>query len=240
MMYKIRSIQGIEQPAGETMIMRVFSKDKYSLLLENEELWFSSIDLLKEKCDPLERNIPDAFFQRMTPESEEFYKAINQAMDEIYKSFVSCWSHVESKKLWDTYDPEHNGFALISTCQQVLSAIGQDCFFACKVKYLEQFDTKHGKSLGWVLVKDDEMDAPSSIRVKEQYKDGEFVDDQEIRFIGYGRAKDKGINIKVSIKELVTGAIINPYASVNTKNELRNTLEKNSISIIASSLSIGD
>lgn len=239
-MYKIRTIYGIEQPAAETKIMRVFSKDKYTMLLKNEELWFSSIDLLKEKCDPLERNIPETFFQRMSSESAEFYKIVNQAKDEIYKSFVSCWSHVESKKLWDTYDPEHNGFALISTCQQVLSAIGQDCFFACKVKYLEHSNTTLGKSLGWVLVEDDEMDAPSSIRVKEQYKAGELIDDREIRFIGYGRTKDKGINIKVSLKEFVAGAIINPYASVDTKNEIRNLLEQNGISIIESSLSIGE
>jgi hypothetical protein len=236
-MFRLNNIIGIDCPAENTRILRVFNCDKYKKLFEDKSLWFSNIDSLIKNCDSLERTVPQGFYARMSISSAKFYKSLNALKDDIYKSYISCWSQKECKELWDAYDPDHEGFAVVSTCGQVLSEIGPDYFLTCKVLYIDHSDKSSGKSLGWVYVDDDQLPEPVSIRIKEQYKDGKYIDDNEIRFIGFDCQNSKGQNIPVNLSKIINGAIINPYASSCVRQALEAFLEERGISLMQSECS---
>ena len=233
-MFRLKNVMGINHPAEDTRILRVFNYYKYEKLFANKSLWFSNIDSLIQNCDLLERTVPQGFYARMPISSAEFYNKMNALKDGIYKSYISCWSQKECKELWDTYDPKREGFAVVSTCGQVLSEINPDYFLCCKVLYINHSNKSSGKSLGWVCVKDDQMSEPVSIRIKEQYKDGKYIDDNEIRFIGFDRQNSEGQNIPVNLSKIINGAIINPYASPCVRQALEAYLEEKGISLMQS------
>lgn len=233
-MYRLKNVVGIDVPDKDTRIIRVFDSDKYKKLFADNSIWFSSIDTLIHECDPLERTIPQGFYDRMSISSAEHYQKLNKLKDDLYKSYISCWSQKECKELWNTYDPNHEGFAIVTTCGQVLSEIDSDYFLCCKVQYINHSDLSNGKSLGWVHVEDGQMLAPVSIRIKEQYKDGTYIDDNEIRFIGFDRRKIVGQNISVNLTNIINGAIINPYATSCVRQELEAFLHSQGVSITPS------
>lgn len=233
-MYRLKNVVGIDIPAKDTRILRVFDGAKYKMLFADKSIWFSSIDTLIQKCDPLERTIPQGFYDRMSISSAEHYRKVTSLKDEIYKSYISCWSQKECKELWDTYDPNHEGFAIVTTCGQVLSEIDPNYFLCCKVQYINYSDLSNGKSLGWVCAEDDQMMAPVSIRIKEQYKDGTYINDNEIRFIGFDRQNIIGQNITVNLKNIINEAIINPYATPCVRQELEAFLRSQGVAIAPS------
>lgn len=233
-MYKLKEVVGIDIPDIKTRIFRVFDKSKYEKLFSEKSIWFSNIDTLIKEKDPFERTVPQGFYSRMPISDAEHYKRVNSLKDNIYKSYVSCWSRKECKELWDNYDPQHKGFAIVSTCGKVLSAIGSDYFLCCKVLYIDHSDPASGKELGWAIVEDDKMATSASIRIKEQYKDGQYIDDNEIRFIGFDRENKTGQNISVNLTQIIDGAIIDPNADSNVRLQLEEYLTNHGVKIIQS------
>ena len=233
-MYIIKNIIGIDIPDAKTRIIRVFNKDKYNKLFSDNAIWFCNINTLIKRCDPLERSIPQGFYKRMSISDAMHYRTINEFKDNLYKSYISCWSQTECEQLWNAYDPSHEGFAIITTCGQVMSEIGNDRFLCCKAKYIDIATNNDVKTLGWASINDEKMLAPVSVRIKEQYKDGKYIDDNEIRFIGFDRQNSDGQNIHVNLSNIINGAIINPYASSYVRQTLEAYLEKRGILLMQS------
>ena len=240
-MFKIDSIDGIGKISSDTIVLRVFKKEKYEKLFVDNSIWFSNIDYLIEKCDPLERTIPESFYKRMPDFQEDYYKKCNAIKDKNYKTFVSCWSKKECKKLWETYDPLSNGFAIVSTVSKLLDAFNRDSsmVLACEVLYVDLNDKNVSLDLPWIITKNEEKDMHHIFRLKEKYKAGEFIEDDEIRFIGFDELTEnnsKGINVKVELSELIDGVIINPYSDKETTKYLKNMIEEKHLNILSSSL----
>lgn len=236
----IEYLAGIDCIPPEIRILRVFSRNKYEKLLKDRAIWFSNIDILRANCDELERTIPESFFSRMNVLQADFYKRCNAAKDNIYKSFVSCWSKTESQKLWQTYDRDANGFAVVSTVGRLSDAFRSSCVFPCEVQYVDLDDPNLRLYLPWIIVKDDQLGISTAMRLKEQYKAGEFIDDDEIRFICFERANidnEKGINICVDLSDIIEYAIVNPYSSEADVERSLSILQSNGIRIAPSKLS---
>lgn len=233
-MYIIKNVVGISIPDSKTRIIRVFDRAKYDKLFSDNAIWFCNIDMLKEQCDNQEREIPQGFYKRMPISDAVHYETANECKDGLYKSYISCWSQTECEQLWNTYDPNHEGFALATTCGQIMSEIGNNCFLCCKVKYINFAASNDVRMLGWASLSDEKMSASVSVRIKEQYKDGEYINDNEIRFIGFDRQNVNGQNIHVNLSKIINGAIINPYASSCVRQTLEVFLKKRGISLMQS------
>lgn len=233
-MYIIKNVVGIDIPDAKTRIIRVFDKDKYNRLFSDNAIWFCNIDTLIKRCDNLERTIPQGFYERMSISDAAHYRTVNELKDKLYKSYISCWSQTECEQLWNTYDPAHEGFAIVTTCGQVMSEIGNDRFLCCKAKYINVAASNDVKTIGWASINDEKMPAPVSVRIKEQYKDGKYIDDNEIRFIGFDCQNSDGQNIPVNLSKIINGAIINPYASPCVRQALEAYLEDKGISLMQS------
>lgn len=228
-MIEIQHKIGVDEPARDTRILRVFTVEKYKKLFTSNSIWFSSIDLLRQECDSLERTIPKGFFDRMTLHQKEMYKTVNKAKDDTYKSFISCWSQVECGELWDKYDKFHNGIAIYSSVGAMLNALNPQTTLSTTIQYINLDDTSRHYDLPWVLFEEQNEFVGSikmSLRLKESFKSGDYIDDNEIRFIMFDKNNDsEGIGISVNLDSIIETIVIDPYASKEVRQNIMTFLD---------------
>lgn len=234
-MLRITKKHGFNEINPNTRIIRVFEEWKYEDLFKSNAIFFPSINNLREK-EPLERAIPECIFDRLKLNEKQFYRAISENTDKTFTSFVSCWSKRECKELWENYDKDKNGFAISTTVGKLLNELNSNYFFPCEEDYIEINNEKIAVKMPFVTFYDDSEQWEYFITVKEKFKNGDFIDDHEIRFIGYERAKENWKKISVNLNNIIDYAIINPFASDINHRKIYDFLTEHKITINPSEL----
>lgn len=213
-MHEIISTVGLEQVSDDIPIARYVNSKKLKTLLEKQEIWYSDV---KKLYDKRERNIPDSFFKGWSKESKQGYMTINNAKNAAVWAYVSCWTKFNSENyaLWKIYNSDNMGACLVSTVGKLKKAINRNDMFICEVEYIPLKGDKKIE-LPWVFYESGSV--PHCMRVIEKYKILPYKYEDEIRSIIYSRRKNKGIALKVNLKEMVDEIYVSPFSNERKLN----------------------
>lgn len=203
---------GIDDIDSDVRIGRYFSRDKLTILLKFQEIWFSNADTFLDKN---ERKIPDGFFANFNEEAEMGYRRINDIFNNVVKAFVSCWTKFDEDNyaLWKIYDKESCGVCIVTTVGKLKNEINKSRkdMIMCEVEYVNMEDRTKKLDRPWVIYDNDSV--INNIRVSEKYKIKQYHYEEEIRSIIYDVENIDGFGVKVDLKKLIDDIYISPFSN---------------------------
>jgi hypothetical protein len=123
-----------DTPDDDMVLWRYMDFVKFVSLVENDQLWFSRLDLLD---DPHEGKFTDAEYDKLSQRPDRMVSSTESAR---VLSFVSCWqeSTHESMAMWDLYGGRTGSIAVKTTVKSIKDAISLSPrrVFIGKIKYV--------------------------------------------------------------------------------------------------------
>lgn len=202
----LRSMRRSFEPVydEDIIIWRYFDFPKFVALLEREELFFPSVEMLTKYADALEGEFTAAdkdLFDEMFMEYPFIQKVITEMGNDLKGvTYVSSW-HIrdeESAEMWNTYT-KSNGVAIRTTSRRLLSSLCATAdldVYVTRVSYINP-DTDHTTLQG--------------ILSSFVNKINTFAFEKELRvmFVDALRAPN-GASLEVNIEELCESVVVNP------------------------------
>ena len=203
----------IDPVFNESIIWRYMDFWKFLSLLKEQALYFTRIDILKDRFEGRitprdEKDIEDSM-PTHTPQDRENVKDFYNSDRNNY--YVNCWcmKDYESKLMWDAYTTNNTAVAIRSTDKMLKDSFNEkDEIQLAKVRYIERETTATLNN-----------NAHSQITHKSKFYEDErelraftmkFVSVPKRKGFGYGgeAPPEKGLYVKVNLNMLIEEIVV--------------------------------
>lgn len=219
-------------PPEDMVIARYMGFSTFKMTIENG-LWLSDSKFFS---DQYEGEIPTDFFNQWNNASIKNYKNLYGVKSDFFPAYITCWFQFEkeSETMWGTYGVEKAanpyskypcGVAITSTVVKLKNVIQKENAKVFKVRYIDPAKSPEVDP-PIIFRQHPNSTAPNAYRVFYAYKRHEYEDEKEIRGITYATYREEGgISIKVNWNDFIDKIIINPHASVQDRDLIKEYIE---------------
>jgi hypothetical protein len=201
------------QPQDTSLrVWRYLDLAKFIWVLENQKLWLSRLDSLKDPHEGSTPRLLAAARDQLFPDKgwEQFRHQERQINRNIRTcTYVSCWhlGNAESEAMWRLYCPDEQGLVLQTSYKKLVDSIANDLYLY--IGCVTYIDYEHE---GWFP--DNNMFLPV------MHKRVSFAHEQEVRLVKVLR-EFRGLQTRISppglaidwlLEPVIEAIYINPYA----------------------------
>lgn len=190
-------------------IARYMGRKKFYDIIRDKSMWFSNITEFLDNKERQPRTIKSS-----SQRGKEIIENIMNHLIEKCEVYVSCWTkfNQENYAMWKLYDKNSNGVCIVTTIGKLKEQLPQNVVLD---------EVRYDQGSGVIVPNIYPEGVAGNYLASEFAKIGPYKYEDEVRAVFYSVDKEKGVQIPLDFKELITDIYISPFANEKTVEELR-------------------